>query len=132
MVTPPRRFDFDVVYKNGSFKTQPGALSRLCTTGETQATLDEDEIFCFTVDGQGLEDPEWPENWTLQGAMDAVFASGDTEKPLPGNFVPFTTEKMIREQFGDPFCTKLRAPLNGGEDLPVVHGPPSDCLQARF
>lgn len=51
-------FGFDVVYKKGALNTQSDALSRLSTTGDTQASLDEEEIPCFTVDGQVPEDPE--------------------------------------------------------------------------
>lgn len=50
--------------------------------------------------------------------MDALLASIDTEKPLPGNIVPISPEEMIQKQFGHLFCTKLPARLNCGEDLP--------------
>lgn len=40
------------------------------------------------------------------------------DDPVPEMFVPVTTENLVGEQFGDPFCTKVRARLNGGETLP--------------
>lgn len=54
-------FGFDFVFKKGAFNIQVDGPSYLPTTGETQATIHEDEITCFTVDGQVPEYLECPE-----------------------------------------------------------------------
>lgn len=47
---------------------------------------------------------------------DLLFSNGeDTEA---GSFTPTTSEILVREQFGDLFCTKTRAQIIGGADIP--------------
>ncbi|CAN8065809.1 unnamed protein product [Agarophyton chilense] len=114
-------FGFDVQYGKGSCNTQADALSRLVTTGEALPVKD-DEIPCYAVNGDDatIEGEERDTDSSYSGSeLDDILLSEDSEKPLPGNFVPSTPEEMTREQFADPSCAKVRAQLNGVEQRPV-------------
>lgn len=42
----------------------------------------------------------------------------DGEDPEPGAFNLINSEEMVREQHGDPLCTRVRAQINGGANIP--------------
>lgn len=116
--------DFEVVYKKGAQNTQAETLSRLLTSREALSSKD-DYIPCFTAESPepGSVDPAEPERpiiREIEADVNNMLAIGEisTEKPVPGTFVPIQPEEFIREQFSDPFCTEVRARLNGGEIIP--------------
>lgn len=107
--------------KGGEQNTQADALSQLPTNGKA-LSMEDDEMPCFMA--IELEDPQYaaealPEHCEEDADVDRLLASRDAfENPLPGNLLPVSLEELIREQFGDPSCTRISACLSGEEDLP--------------
>lgn len=120
--------EFEVNYETGALNTQADALSRLPTEGEALPQPEGKEIPCFSLLGGSREfmpsNPNCYPTWNKGTYIDesselhVLLLSTPVEDPVPGTFIPVTTEELVREQFGCLFRTKLRARLSGGETLP--------------
>lgn len=104
------KFHIHVEYKKGVLNTKSDALSRLRIF--TPADLVDNMNIPFLTVGE------------IHGAavsfVDDIkddFLAIESAEPVPGSYLQNTLEKMSREQHVDPFCTQLRARLNGGSEL---------------
>lgn len=104
-------FYLEVRYKKGAPRVQADALSRLGKAAEAEAVENLD-FQCFTVDGA-------EEDTTIVSVdvCDDILVAETSELSM-ASFLPINPEEMIREQQVDPFCTLIRAHLDGGLQLP--------------
>lgn len=120
-------FDFIVMYEKGAQNTQADDLSRLPTMSEALLKSGGEEIPCFNVNMELVKeanheadsDPHWNQGTYLAQTsdLDSILLSAPSPQPTAG-FVPIMTEELVRDQFNDFFCTKIRARFHGGELLP--------------